>query len=123
MTVSINTPDEPAPARLTLETDESYALEIDTDASGHVVANITAANFFGARHGLETLAQLIVYDDIRREVQVTANVTITDAPVYKWRGLLLDTSRNFYSVKSIKRTLGKALVDDKGRRRLHFPGV
>ncbi|XP_065720541.2 chitooligosaccharidolytic beta-N-acetylglucosaminidase isoform X2 [Drosophila suzukii] len=111
MTVSINTPDEPAPAQLTLETDESYALEIDTDASGHVLANITAANFFGARHGLETLAQLIVYDDIRREVQVTANVTITDAPVYKWRGLLLDTSRNFYSVKSIKRTLeGMALV-------------
>ncbi|XP_043650719.1 chitooligosaccharidolytic beta-N-acetylglucosaminidase isoform X1 [Drosophila teissieri] len=111
LSVNINTPDEPTPARLTLETDESYALDIDTDASGHVLANITAANFFGARHGLETLAQLIVYDDIRREVQVTANATITDAPVYKWRGLLLDTSRNYYSVKSIKRTLeGMALV-------------
>lgn len=109
MSVNINTPDDLAPAKLTLETDESYNLEIDTDASGHVLANITARNFFGARNGLETLAQLIVYDDIRREVQVTANVSISDAPVYKWRGLLLDTSRNYYSVKSIKRTLGKLL--------------
>lgn len=115
MSVNINTPDDGAPAKLTLDTDESYVLDIDTDVSGHVLANITAANFFGARNGLETLAQLIVYDDIRREVQVTANASISDSPVYKWRGLLLDTSRNFYSVKSIKRTLGKAWVFERTR--------
>ncbi|EDW30345.1 GL17874 [Drosophila persimilis] len=111
LTININTPDDAAPAKLTLETDESYSLNIDTDPSGHVVAIIAAANFFGARHGLETLSQLIVYDDIRREVQVTANASISDAPKFKWRGLLLDTSRNYYSVKAIKRTLdGMALV-------------
>jgi len=90
--------------KLTLDTDESYKLTI-TSASETVSAQIEARSFFGARHGLETLAQLIVYDDIRREVQILAKAEIYDGPVYKWRGLLLDTSRNFYSVKAIKRTL------------------
>ncbi|KAL7732024.1 hypothetical protein ACLKA6_015787 [Drosophila palustris] len=104
-TVNINTAETETPARITLDTDESYVLSIDSNAAGQVMANITAGSFYGARHGLETLNQLIVFDDIRREVQVTANASISDAPVYKWRGVLLDTSRNYYSVKSIKRTL------------------
>lgn len=108
--VNINTT-ESEWTRLTIETDESYVLNIGSDAAGQVTANITAANFFGARHGLETLNQLLVFDDIRREVQVAASASVSDAPVYKWRGLLLDTSRNYYSVKSLKRTLdGMAMV-------------
>lgn len=92
--------------RLTLDTDESYKLEIKTSDDHEVQATINAKNYFGARHGLETLNQLIVYDDIRRELQVVSNATIHDKPEFKWRGVLLDTSRNFYSVKAIKRTLG-----------------
>lgn len=107
-TVVINSPDTGDSPRLTLDTDESYLLQIGSDNQGQVLANISANSFFGARHALETLNQLVVYDDIRREVQVAANASISDAPVYKWRGLLLDTSRNYFSVKSIKRTLGKA---------------
>lgn len=107
-TVVINSPDTADSPRLTLDTDESYLLQIGSDNQGQVLANISANSFFGARHALETLNQLVVYDDIRREVQVAANASISDAPVYKWRGLLLDTSRNYFSVKSIKRTLGKA---------------
>ncbi|KAH8398294.1 hypothetical protein KR215_002721, partial [Drosophila sulfurigaster] len=112
LAVVINTADSAKPTRLTLDTDESYVLQIGTNSTaGQVTANITADNFYGARHALETLNQLIVYDDIRRELQVTANTSISDAPVYKWRGLLLDTSRNYFSVKSIKRTLdGMAMV-------------
>lgn len=107
LNIIVNTAEAEAPMRLQLNTDESYALSIGSNSAGQVTANITANNFFGARHGLETLSQLIVYDDIRREVQVVANASIADAPFYKWRGLLLDTSRNYYSVKSIKRTLGR----------------
>ncbi|ALC43521.1 Hexo1, partial [Drosophila busckii] len=108
--ISISTVDDGVPGRLTLDTDESYTLNIGLE-NDRVLATVSAGNFFGARHALETLNQLIVYDDIRRELQVTANASITDAPVYKWRGLLLDTSRNFYSVKSINRTLdGMAMV-------------
>lgn len=93
--------------RLTLDTDESYQLKIETSDEHEVLAKITAKTYFGARHGLETLNQLIVYDDIRRELQIVSKAFIDDAPAYKWRGLLLDTSRNYYSTKAIKRTLGK----------------
>lgn len=90
--------------RLTYDTDESYKLEI-SQGKNEVFADISANSFFGARHALETLSQLIVYDDIRREVQMLAQATIVDAPAYKHRGLLLDTARNYFSVKSIKRTI------------------
>lgn len=93
--------------RLTLDTDESYHIEISTSSDHEVLAKISAKTYFGARHGLETLSQLIVYDDIRRELLILAKVSIEDSPSFKWRGLLLDTSRNFYSTKAIKRTLGK----------------
>lgn len=92
--------------RLTLDTDESYKLNIMTTGEKKVEVKITAQNYFGARHALETLSQLIVYDDIRREMQMLAKASIEDGPAFKWRGLLLDTSRNFYSTKAIKRTLG-----------------
>ena len=35
--------------------------------------------------------------------RIPAKVLITDKPKYPYRGILLDTSRNFYSVASIKR--------------------
>lgn len=66
---------------------------------------ITANNFYGARHGLETLSQLIVYDDIRNEILVVGSIEISDAPKFPYRGLLLDTSRNYFSVEAIKRTI------------------
>ncbi|XP_005185491.1 chitooligosaccharidolytic beta-N-acetylglucosaminidase [Musca domestica] len=91
--------------RLTLDTDESYKLNIMTTGEKKVEVKITAQNYFGARHAFETLSQLIVYDDIRREMQMLAKASIEDGPAFKWRGLLLDTSRNFYSTKAIKRTL------------------
>ena len=46
-------------AELQLGIDESYTLEIPEDGSD---ITITAANAFGAMHGLETLSQLIVFD-------------------------------------------------------------
>ncbi|XP_011179730.2 chitooligosaccharidolytic beta-N-acetylglucosaminidase-like [Zeugodacus cucurbitae] len=91
--------------KLTLDTDESYTLQISSSNNSAATATISASNYFGAHHGLETLSQVIIYDDIRRELQILARADIDDKPAFKWRGLLLDTSRNYFSVKSIKRTL------------------
>lgn len=89
---------------LGLNTDESYNLTAkEKNGAGYV--EITANTVFGARHGLETLSQLIVYDDLRNEYQMVRDIEITDAPAFKYRGIILDTSRNFFSVASIKRTL------------------
>lgn len=91
---------------LTQQTNESYVLSSVED-NGAVVVTINADTVFGARHGLETLSQLVVFDDIRNELQVPKEFTIEDAPFYVHRGLLLDTSRNYYTVASIKRTIGE----------------
>ena len=66
---------------------------------------IEADTYFGVRHGIETLLQLLVRDEISRSLLIPSHVEISDAPVYKHRGILLDTSRTFYSVKAIKRVL------------------
>jgi len=57
---------------------------------------IKAKTYFGSRHGLETLSQLISYDEIRQKLQMHKSASITDKPAYVHRGLLIDTSRNFF---------------------------
>lgn len=101
-TVNIFTSEGADVQKLTLNTNESYKLTINDNE-----AYIKAESFYGARHALETLAQLIVYDNIRNELQVVGKAEINDAPVYKHRGILLDTSRNYYSVESIKKIIGE----------------
>lgn len=44
--------------KLKLNTDESYSVVLKCKDSD-VIANVTAKTYFGARHGLETLSQLI----------------------------------------------------------------
>lgn len=90
--------------RLTLETPEDYTLSINTRGT-LTVAKILATNFFGARHALETLSQLIEYDEVTSVLQMVSTAAITDSPVFRYRGILLDTSRNFFSVRAIERTL------------------
>lgn len=96
---------DPTVTRLTLNLDEGYTLKVEETSDGRMKAVISAQNYFGSRHGLETLAQLVIYDDIRDEFQIVRDVDIRDKPTYTYRGILLDTSRNFISVDGIKRTL------------------
>ncbi|XP_041985982.1 chitooligosaccharidolytic beta-N-acetylglucosaminidase isoform X2 [Aricia agestis] len=88
-----------------LDMDEGYILNISPAANEKVNATIIGSNFFGVRNGLETLSQLIIYDDIRNNVLIPRDVTIKDKPVYPYRGVLLDTSRNYFSIESIKTTI------------------
>ncbi|CAN1294942.1 Beta-hexosaminidase 2 [Linum perenne] len=78
--------------------DESYSLSIPSSA---VAANLTAATVWGAMRGLETFSQL-VWGQQRR---LPLGVEIKDAPLFGYRGLLLDTARNFYPVEDILRTI------------------
>jgi hexosaminidase len=74
------------------------------------MVEITAPTFFGARHGVESLLQLVVYSDLDGATVVPSSVELTDAPKYPHRGFLLDTSRNYFSVESIKRTIDAMAV-------------
>ena len=68
-------------------------------------ATIVAENYFGARHGLETLSQLIVHDDLNGQIKMARDAHIEDGPAYPYRGILLDTSRNFIDKETILRTI------------------
>jgi hexosaminidase len=86
-----------------MQTDESYELSISDPEN--IEVNITAKSFYGARHGLETLSQLIVYDDINNQLKCLSSIQISDGPKFKHRGISFDTSRTFFSVDSIKRLI------------------
>lgn len=68
-------------------------------------AYITAKTYFGARYALETLSQLIVFDELRNQIQIASEVYIIDGPKYPYRGILLDTSRNYVTKETILRTI------------------
>lgn len=72
---------------------------------------VGAQTAFGARHALETFTQLVASDkpDFSDEkscgLHLVSGAKIRDRPVYKHRGLLLDTSRHFIPMADIKRTI------------------
>ncbi len=62
-------------ALLTMNTNESYKI-MTVDRDDGVDVKIESHSIYGARHGLETLSQLIVYDDIRKELQVSLQYSV-----------------------------------------------
>lgn len=88
---------------LTLDTDESYDLTVTT-GTDVISVLIIAPTYFGARHALETLSQLVEYHETADALMVVP-ATVSDVPAFPYRGLLVDTSRNFVSVAALERTL------------------
>jgi hexosaminidase len=78
-------------------TDESYALTVDEDGA----CALSAATTFGALRGLESLSALA------GEACVVENapVSVTDAPRFGYRGLMVDSSRHFLPVPTLERIL------------------
>lgn len=73
-----------------------------------MTVNVQAPTIFGARHGLVTLYQLIVpVKTIEKKwgLAIIDEAFIKDVPIYKHRGLLIDTARNFLPVPDILRTI------------------
>lgn len=80
--------------------EEGYTLEIDEEQ-----VKITANKPAGIFYGIQTLRQAIA--DKSAEAPATqwelATGTITDHPVYAWRGSMLDVARHFFPVEDVKR--------------------
>ncbi|KAG1347591.1 hypothetical protein COCNU_06G014200 [Cocos nucifera] len=79
--------------------DESYSLSIPSSTG---LANLTAVTVWGAMRGLETFSQLSWGSD---PPVIAADVYIADRPIFPYRGVLVDTSRNYYPVEDIMRTI------------------
>ncbi|KAF0299296.1 Chitooligosaccharidolytic beta-N-acetylglucosaminidase [Amphibalanus amphitrite] len=116
---------ESAGTALTLETSEYHQLLVNHTAGGQVSVLLYATTFFGARHGLETVSQLIEYDEENACLQasgarsrtkcpildspalliILGSATLSDAPVYPIRALTIDTSRSFIPLSALRRTI------------------
>jgi hexosaminidase len=79
--------------------DEFYEIRVDEKH-----ATLTANTVVGAIRGLSTWTQLVQQSGGWR-VLVNVPFTISDAPRFSHRGLLLDTSRHYFPVDKILRTL------------------
>lgn len=61
---------------------------------------------YGARNGLETLRQLIATYGSNvsgKKLVMARDVQINDKPLYAYRGFMLDTSRHYFPISTIKR--------------------
>lgn len=99
--------------------DESYSLTV---TSKQIV--LKAPNTAGALHGLQTLVQLIEKNGTEFSIP---NISINDAPRFKWRGLMIDVSRHFMPIDVLERNIDAMatvkmnvlhfhLTDDQGFR-------
>ncbi|KAK4516496.1 uncharacterized protein ATC70_011468 [Mucor velutinosus] len=109
------------------QVDESYILDIPV---GKGTGTLKSKTLWGTLRGLETFSQLVqarpnLNEDGREEIEdydpdeepdydnvgfeelyiPNAPIRVEDAPKYTHRGLMLDTSRNYFPVKDILRTI------------------
>eukprot|EP00966_Prymnesium_polylepis_P189040 4379790-Prymnesium_polylepis.3 len=81
-----------------LETDESYTLVIVPAG-----ATLSAPTVYGALRGLETFSQLLRFNFSTSSYYVPgAPWRIADAPRFPHRGLMVDTSRHFQTLASLR---------------------
>jgi hexosaminidase len=86
--------------------DESYTLDITASSQS---ISITAQTVWGALHAFTTLQQIVISDG-RGGLMVEQPVSIKDAPLYPYRGIMVDSGRNFISVAKIQEQIdGMAL--------------
>ena len=100
-TVNINIANPNVP--LQLGVDESYTLNIPEDGSP---ATLNANTIYGAYMGLQTLSQAVRFNfDTQQYNVAAAPLTISDAPKFAWRGILIDTDRHWLSLRDIYRII------------------
>ncbi|CAI6370437.1 unnamed protein product [Macrosiphum euphorbiae] len=96
LNVQLTNPCENYPS---LNMEEKYEIKIN-NSSGLLVAT----SIWGILRGLETFSQL-VYLETDGSTFVIRRTTIVDYPKFRHRGFLLDTSRHYFPIESITKTL------------------
>ncbi|KAI3976181.1 hypothetical protein MKX01_022103 [Papaver californicum] len=99
--VVISSPDD----TLQYGIDESYSLYIPSNGDS-VYAHLQAQTVYGALHGLQTFSQLCQFNFETRIIEVHhAPWSISDEPRFSFRGLLIDTSRHYLPLPTIKKVI------------------
>lgn len=79
--------------------EEGYILNISSKEV-RIAANTKAGLFYG----IQSLLQYVIANNKQTPIQLP-NLSISDKPNVAWRGMVLDVSRHFYNVSTIKETL------------------
>lgn len=79
---------------------ESYQLDVNQTA-----ITISSPTVWGALHALSTLEQLVEWDKSTQRIFFEREVSIKDSPNYPYRGVMIDTARNFYTVQALMRQI------------------
>ena len=77
--------------------DESYTISVEARSS---TIDVTSKTIWGALHAFTTLQQIIISDG-RNGLLIEQPVSVKDAPLYPFRAVMLDSGRNFLSLKKI----------------------
>lgn len=95
---------------------EAYRLAITTDG-----IKVTGADAAGLFWGLQTLRQLLPPSNETNSGDITLPTgTITDAPRFAWRGLMLDVARHFFGADDVIRVLDAMALYKMNRLHLHL---
>ncbi|KAI5078585.1 hypothetical protein GOP47_0006256 [Adiantum capillus-veneris] len=89
---------------------EGYTLMIPDGGGSN--AYLKADTVWGALHGFETFSQLVQWDKVAEKIVLERGVTLSDAPLYGYRGIMLDVARNFYPIPDLMRTV-RAMAHNK----------
>jgi len=111
-----------ADAKLQFGVDESYTLSV---AAGG--ATLTAPTVWGAIRGLETVSQLARHTwttssagAVNASFNEICAITVTDAPRFAYRGLMIDTSRHFMPVNVVKQIMELMAYNKMNSLRMHL---
>ena len=114
-------------ATMTLTLDASLASEAYTLEVAEGKVRISAAQPAGFFYALQTFKQLFPRSVMagqpyteKNKVWTVANVRISDAPRFAWRGFMLDEGRHFYGKEEIKRVLDLMSVYKMNRFHWHL---
>ncbi len=104
---------------------EGYTLSVDN----HMI-EISAGDDAGFFYAIQTLLQLLppyVYQPVYKPDQYTPSLTadipcilVKDYPAYQHRGMMLDVSRQFYTVEYVKRFIDRMAVHKLNRFHWHL---
>ncbi|KAH7685118.1 hexosaminidase protein [Dioscorea alata] len=85
--------------------DESYKLSIPATGNS-IYGYIEASTVYGALHAFETFSQLCDFNLMTRTIELHgAPWNIIDQPRFSYRGLLIDTSRHYQPLSTIKKVI------------------
>ena len=99
---------------LQLGVNEKYELMVSTGTSPTAGCTISAPTVWGALRAMETFTQLLVREGFGSGHRVelsSAPVSISDAPAYSHRGVMIDTSRHYLGVSVIERAIDAAAMN------------